>query len=65
VAHGYPSFFCAFRRRRCRPTAEAGKSAGGNKGVALLAVLARLYIVTAMKQQQRTSTSTSASATLP
>jgi hypothetical protein len=31
------------------------KSAGGSKGAALLALLAGLYIVTAMKQQQRSS----------
>lgn len=30
------------------------KSAGGSKGVALLAMLAGLYIVTQMRQQQRT-----------
>jgi len=31
------------------------KSAGGSKGVALLALLAGLYIVTQMRQQQRNS----------
>lgn len=31
------------------------KSAGGSKGVALLALLAGLFIVTAMRQQQRAS----------
>jgi hypothetical protein len=29
------------------------KSAGGSKGAALLAILAGLYIVTQMRQQQR------------
>lgn len=31
------------------------KSAGGSKGAALLALLAGLYIVTQMRQQQRDS----------
>jgi hypothetical protein len=32
------------------------KSAGGSKGAALLALLAGLFIVTAMKNQQRSGT---------
>jgi hypothetical protein len=34
------------------------KSAGGNKGAAVLAVLAGLFIIAAMRQQQRASAST-------